>query len=52
VFFGSDVNQACAQFLELSLIWLQLSHALSAVRSPSAAQKFNDQNAAREQIGE
>jgi hypothetical protein len=34
----------------LGLIWLQLSQALAAVRSPCAPEKFHDQQCTRKKI--
>src|ERR1700692_3739161 len=49
-FFGRDVNQAGSELLDLFFERLQLSHALAAVRSPRAAEEFDDERALRNQI--
>lgn len=49
-FLRCDVYESRAESLEFGLIWLQLSQALAAVRSPGAAEKFHDQDSLRKKI--
>src|SRR6516164_940142 len=47
-----QIRKLCPNFFNLSDQWLELGHALNAVRSPSASQEFHDQRSLFHQVGE